>query len=103
VLGDGDAHAGEELVVEVPDVGGAKLVAREEERVLQRQVRVQPRLAQPRVPVHFCSLGRRFLAGGVVVGRSGGARAKLSVVLACDLLCALCSEKGGRCHVIDRG
>jgi hypothetical protein len=52
VLGDGDAHAEEELVVQVAHVGGAELVAREEQRVLQGHVRVQPHPAEPRVPVH---------------------------------------------------
>ncbi|KAJ1258274.1 hypothetical protein BS78_10G062600 [Paspalum vaginatum] len=58
VLGDGDAHGGEEVVVEVGQVGGAQLVAREEERVLERHVRVQPSPAEPRVPVHREGRGR---------------------------------------------
>jgi len=57
VLGDGDAHAEEELVVHVAHVGGAELVAREHQRVLERHVRVHPRPAEPRVPVHSRSGG----------------------------------------------
>ena len=63
VLCDGDAHAEEELVVEVGEVVGLQLVAREHQRVLVRHRLVQPRRRQPRVPVHshrlFTSLRRR--------------------------------------------
>ena len=59
VLGDGDAHAVEELVVEEDHVVGLQLVAREHQRVLVHQHRLQPRPRQPRVPVHARARGRR--------------------------------------------
>lgn len=48
VLGDGDAHAAEEVVVEVGDVVGVELVAGEEGGVLVHEGRVQgARFRQP--------------------------------------------------------
>uniref|UniRef100_A0A8R7TNG7 Uncharacterized protein n=1 Tax=Triticum urartu TaxID=4572 RepID=A0A8R7TNG7_TRIUA len=52
VLGDVDAHAAEEVVVEVGGVAGLQLVARQHQRVLVHQRRLQPRRRQPRVPLH---------------------------------------------------
>jgi hypothetical protein len=48
----GDAHALEQVVVEVRGVAGLQLVLGEEEPVLVRQRRRKPRPRQPRVPLH---------------------------------------------------
>lgn len=52
MLGDGDPHALQELMVEVGDVVFAELVSGEEEGELVDEVGVKVGVGEPRVPIH---------------------------------------------------
>lgn len=73
VLGDGDAHALEELVVEEGYVLSLELVVGEGEAVLVDQGRLEVGLGEPREPVHGGG-GGGDEGGRNLVGYNGGRR-----------------------------